>query len=63
MVNFVGSIIQGFVVLILLLVVGYFIFSNIGFALVAAGIGLAVFIIVRWILQATTKQDAEWEEL
>lgn len=60
--DFLGLIVGGIFGLILAMIIGYIFLSNPGYILVAGGVLLGLGILVRTVIQKTTRQDAPWED-
>ncbi len=60
--DLLGLIVGGIVGGILLLIIGYVYISNPGYMLVTAGVLLGLGILVRAVIQNTTRQNAPWED-
>ncbi len=57
-----GLIVGGFFTMLLLMALGYVFISQPGYILVAGGIGMALVIGVRALLEKVVSQDSQWEE-
>lgn len=60
--DLLGLIIGGIFGFIFLLILGYVYISNPGYLLVTAGVLLGLGILVRAVIQNTTRQDSPWED-